>query len=105
MTRRFALSMLGAIVCIAWAVLTAWAFIHGATRRDDDVPATYPEPWDESVPLAYLDDVPDVQPTVTLTTAPSVTVRLGDNLTTSDAAGLVWFDWRSSGWRDGDGLN
>ena len=53
---------LGAIVCIAWAVLTAWAFIHGATRRDDDVPATYPEPWDESVPLAYLDDVPDVQP-------------------------------------------
>ena len=85
MTRRFALSMAGAIVCIAWAVLTAWAFVHAASRRDDDVP--------------------DVQPTVTTTTAPSVTVRLGDNLTTSDAAGLVWFDWRSSGWRDGDGLN
>ena len=66
---------LGAIVCIAWAVLTAWAFIHGATRRDDDVPD-------------------DVQPTVTTTTAPSVTVRLGDNLTTSDAAGLTWV-WRS----------
>jgi hypothetical protein len=38
MTRRAVASYLGAIVCIAWAVLTVWAFIHGATRRDDDVP-------------------------------------------------------------------
>jgi len=42
---------LGAIVCIAWAVLTAWAFIHAATRRDDDVPDV--QPWDaRSVTLA-----------------------------------------------------
>ena len=42
---------LGAIVCIAWAVLTAWAFIHRATRRDDDVPDV--QPWDaRSVTLA-----------------------------------------------------
>ena len=34
---------LGAIVCIAWAVLTAWAFIHAALRRDDDVPYREPE--------------------------------------------------------------
>ena len=51
MTRRFALSMAGAIVCIAWAVLTAWAFIHAAARRDDDVPDV--QPWDaRSVTLA-----------------------------------------------------
>jgi hypothetical protein len=31
---------LGAIVCIAWAVLTAWAFIHGGARDD-------PPEWDE----------------------------------------------------------
>ena len=43
---------LGAIVCIAWAVLTAWAFIHRATRRDDDVPDGI-QPWDaRSVTLA-----------------------------------------------------
>jgi len=85
MTRRALAAYLGAIVCIAWAVLTAWAFIHAAARRDDDVP--------------------DVQPTVTTTTAPSVTVRLGDNLTTSDAAGLVWsFDWRGYS-RDHEDIN
>jgi len=51
MTRRFALSMAGAIVCIAWAVLTVWALIHGATRRDDDVPDV--QPWGaRSVTLA-----------------------------------------------------
>jgi hypothetical protein len=38
MTRRALASWAGAVVCIAWAVLTAWAFIHAATRRDDDVP-------------------------------------------------------------------
>ena len=44
---------LGAIVCIAWAVLTAWAFIHAATRRDDDVPDDGVQPWDaRSVTLA-----------------------------------------------------
>ena len=43
---------LGAIVCIAGAVLTAWAFIHRATRRDDDVPDGI-QPWDaRSVTLA-----------------------------------------------------
>ena len=46
MTRRFVLSVCGAIVCIAWAVLTAWAFIH----RDRPVPATrYAEPEDDYV--------------------------------------------------------
>jgi len=38
---------LGAIVCIAWAVLTAWAFVHAAMRRDDDVPEPDDvQPWD-----------------------------------------------------------
>ena len=51
MTRRALASWAGALVCIAWAVLTAWAFIHGATRRDDDVPDV--QPWDaRSVTLA-----------------------------------------------------
>jgi hypothetical protein len=50
---------LAALACIAWAALTAWAFIHAATRRDDDVPARWREDddgvqaWDErSVTLA-----------------------------------------------------
>ena len=42
MTRRAVAMYLGSIVCIAWAVLTVWAFIHGATRRDDDVPEVQP---------------------------------------------------------------
>ena len=51
MTRRALAAYLGAIVCIAWAVLTVWAFIHGATRRDDDVPDV--QPWGaRSVTLA-----------------------------------------------------
>ena len=51
MTRRALAAYLGAILCIAWAVLTAWAFIHAATRRDDDVPDV--QPWDaRSVTLA-----------------------------------------------------
>ena len=46
MTRRAVASYLGAIVCIAWAVLTAWAFIHAAGRRDDDVPEDGVQPPD-----------------------------------------------------------
>jgi hypothetical protein len=45
MTRRALAAYLGAALCLTWAVLTAWAFIHGATRRDDDVPDV--QPWDE----------------------------------------------------------
>ena len=53
MTRRALAAYLGAVVCIAWAVLTAWAFIHAATRRDDDVPDDGVQPWDaRSVTLA-----------------------------------------------------
>ena len=68
---RLILSMLGALVVIAWAVLTAIAY----ARRERPVPA------------------PDLN-TVTLTGGPSVTVRLGDNRTTSDAAGRVRVTWR-----------
>ena len=74
MTRRAIAAYLGAIVVIAWAVLTAIAY----ARRERPVPAQYRDPY-----------------TVTLTGGPAVTVRLGDNLTTSDAAGLVWVDWQS----------
>ena len=43
MTRRAIAAYLGAIVVIAWAVLTAWAFIHAATRREYDMPYREPE--------------------------------------------------------------
>jgi len=71
MTHRALASYLGALVVIAWAVLTAIAY----ARRERPVPA--PDPY-----------------TVTLTGGPAVTVRLGDNRTTSDAAGRVRVTWR-----------
>jgi len=49
MTRRAIAAYLGAIVVIAWAVLTAWAYL----RRDRPVPATYREPEDVQPPDPY----------------------------------------------------
>jgi hypothetical protein len=43
MTRRSLAAYAGAVVVIAWAVLTTWAFIRGATRREYDVPYAEPE--------------------------------------------------------------
>jgi hypothetical protein len=85
---RLALSWLGALVVIAWAVATAWAFIHAAMRRDDDVP-TYREPEDGVQPW-------DPETIRRMTFGGGSATIVSDNLTTSDAAdATLWFDWRA----------
>ena len=78
MTRRLAAMYLGAVVCIAWAVLTAWAFVHAAMRRDDDVPDV--QPYD-----------PETIRRMTFGGG-SATIIVGDNLTSvTPADATFWF--------------